>query len=354
MPEPNITYLLGAGASYNALPVSQNMQSKIKEFICWIEQFEVDNTPFSPQDSILITKREAQLKFVKDLNWLSSNIDPFKPIDQFASKLYEKNERDFQKLKATLSCYFLLEQARNDRKNIDERYRYFFAEFRNNNMLDKLPHRVKIISWNYDLQFEKALLEFYPGKDIVFAQNHLQVISSTSSNEPKPKEFSIVKLNGTAGLHTYRDNRDKLLGFQNIVIKDNTDTELIEECLRIYALYLYSGLLVPYLNFAFEKNNELTKRAFEFALQIAKQTDELIVIGYSFPDDNREVDKNLLKSMTNLSKIYIQNPDYAIETKIQSILETSKTEMYEYIQCLDSFFIQEDLFPYTNDSVFWG
>ena len=50
-------------------------------------------------------------------------------------------------------------------------------------------------------------------------------------------------------------------------------------------------------------------------------TDTLVVIGYSFPFFNREVDRKIIRSMPKLKKIYIQ--DYAplnIKSRFLSIL----------------------------------
>lgn len=57
------------------------------------------------------------------------------------------------------------------------------------------------------------------------------------------------------------------------------------------------------------------------AKQRVLDTEELIVIGYSFPYVNRFADEEILKSMPSLKRIWIQDPNYDdIEERIKSIL----------------------------------
>ena len=78
---------------------------------------------------------------------------------------------------------------------------------------------------------------------------------------------------------------------------------------------------MPYeceLKFAWE--NEHYAKLFESALDLSRIT-VLVIIGYSFPFFNREVDVALFAKMTQLKKIYIQdrNPENIIETMSEFI-----------------------------------
>ena len=54
-------------------------------------------------------------------------------------------------------------------------------------------------------------------------------------------------------------------------------------------------------------------------------TEELIVIGYSFPYVNNEVDSYILQNMYNLKKVVIQDSNFAdIKERIEGILEPVK------------------------------
>jgi hypothetical protein len=47
----------------------------------------------------------------------------------------------------------------------------------------------------------------------------------------------------------------------------------------------------------------------ERVIHATKNTEILVIIGYSFPFFNREVDRQILNSMLKLEKVYIQAPD---------------------------------------------
>lgn len=60
------------------------------------------------------------------------------------------------------------------------------------------------------------------------------------------------------------------------------------------------------LSFAWENINN------DFFKQIKKKVEDakiLIIIGYSFPYFNREIDRQIIGEMTQLEKVYIQDPN---------------------------------------------
>ena len=61
----------------------------------------------------------------------------------------------------------------------DRRYDAFIAAILNHKT-DKLPDHVKVISWNYDIQFEKAMAEFMVEKSFRSAQIRLNVVPKTN------------------------------------------------------------------------------------------------------------------------------------------------------------------------------
>jgi len=118
-------------------------------------------------------------------------------IDTFAKKLYIKNEQhNLLRLKATLSCYFLILQGLN---NVDQRYDTFFASITNKDENENviLPDNIKIISWNYDIQFEKAFNIYLD--NIKYLSTQLQAPPITGGRfEFDYSKFGIIRLNGIA------------------------------------------------------------------------------------------------------------------------------------------------------------
>ena len=68
------------------------------------------------------------------------------------------------------------------------------------------------------------------------------------------------------------------------------------------------------MSFAWENENSSSKQTFHekrmsIAKSIAQGTEILVVIGYSFPFFNREIDKEIFKAMKEtVVKIYFQDP----------------------------------------------
>ncbi len=83
----------------------------------------------------------------------------------------------------------------------------------------------------------------------------------------------------------------------------------------------------------------------EKALLIAERTQILVIIGYSFPGFNREIDKKIFNKMLGLKKIYIQSPNAeSIEKIIQSdlIIEGRPQVVYDDLGYWDQFHIPSE------------
>ncbi len=63
------------------------------------------------------------------------------------------------------------------------------------------------------------------------------------------------------------------------------------------------------MNFAWEPNTDSVLLARQSAAERVKIADAVVVIGYSFPNFNREVDRQIFEGFdTDKDKIYIQDP----------------------------------------------
>ena len=73
----------------------------------------------------------------------------------------------------------------------------------------------------------------------------------------------------------------------------------------------------------------IAKLALQRAIKIAGETEELFVIGYSFPYVNRPFDDQIFEAMTKLNRIVIQDPYMKlfnfneIKSRLQDIIPTS-------------------------------
>jgi len=298
-----VTYLFGAGASCKALPMVNEIPDRIKNLIELLERDEYKLDETAGFDDLHLTrhqsKREIQLKMIESLKWMLEKSANHASVDTFAKKLYIRDSTELDRLKIALSVFFIFEQARN---KPDNRYDAFFAS-----LIDDIrvfPDHIRILSWNYDYQFELAFSEYLGIDEISTNQNYLQVSSKWGDNKQRDG-FEMFKLNGTTAFA----GRNGMRRYQYINnLKGQPGIEFVEMVTRNFAFVSYVSGYYSTLSFAWEKE-EKDKCIIEKAMLNTKDTAVLVVIGYSFPFFNREIDRKIIGSMKNLSKVYIQSPD---------------------------------------------
>lgn len=338
----NITYLLGAGASANALPTYNNFGVRFKHFT---ELFKEGSDLFNKSDAV---KRATIIEMHSLMKYFLSEFEYHNTPDTIAKKYFHKQVNDSHlnvtNVKQLLTLFFLYEQT-VDPKSISELYTHKDSnqiDIVTKHFLDKrydsliagllipkknelnLLSQFKILTWNYDLQFELTFRN-YKGKntDLGQVQNLLQSfpkIYNDVKNSFDINKFSLLHLNGLAyynkGLQSdefgtpmsYNSGLSEYL--LDVYQKMNSHTEI--HCTKYYTL----------LNFAWEnlnedyhiKNNEILNNA----IRVAQETEYLVVIGYSFPIFNAAIDSELIKNMNRLKKVYIQSPDAELIKRILS------------------------------------
>lgn len=315
----NITYLLGAGASYNALPIVEKIPERLDAFannfdpgvnaeIKPIEFFDEGNLAKKylfklKGDNDLLKKSYKDISnFHNDILWLKEESSKHSSIDTFAKKLFLQEDVRLKKMKYILSCFFLYEQT----LNFDNRYDSFFASILDS--LTEIPSNLKIVSWNYDSQLEIAYNNFSKSS-IANTKQVLNVISKGNNilENTQSNKFTVFKINGTTSISHATDGVfDILSDFSKG--KEN----LVEKFLSFYSGERSWEDFEPNMSFAWEKSKE--DSVFQLNLiNSIRDTDILIVIGYSFPFFNRKTDKMILSAMKNLKKIYVQDPKNAAD-----------------------------------------
>jgi hypothetical protein len=203
-------------------------------------------------------------------------------------------------LKSIVSLFFINKQAAA--KTAGKRYDGFFATIINDS-IDHLPGTIKIISWNYDSQLELSFNNFSKLNSLAANQEKLKIHNKYLNSQMNPKDFSVFKLNGTAGFI----NDNKVDDFYFGKTKNASDLNFIVE--KYLELDMKNSNCQA-MSFAWEKvpvETDVTSKA----VKSIGNTDILVIIGYSFPDFNREIDLQILRSMQHVEKIFIQdkNPD---------------------------------------------
>lgn len=331
-----ITYLLGAGASYGersksgeiikGVPIISEFEKAIKFVIESL--IKIYNDPHS-NESI----RESINKINKDLQWLADRCKEYPTIDTYAKMLFVTNRMpDYKRLKRILSIFLTLEQFLIPR---DLRYDGFIASLINE--YGEFPP-IDILTWNYDIQFELAYADYSKReKDIPNLWDELNVINKTyGTGKIDARGFSITKLNGMALF--INKNAKNLVELSKIFYGDDIINEL-----NVVNRILNNDNYENTLSYSWEHNKLFMAKVAERV----REATSLIVIGYSFPYVNRDVDREILQKMTSLRKIYIQNPNASeIKESIEATLSPMQTKNIEFVfkdKNLSQFFIPPEL-----------
>ncbi len=305
--EYKVTYLIGAGASAKALPMVKGEEGIAVKLIEFAENLKA-NSLIEPKFKIYVNL------LAESLIWIAEGSKKFGTPDTFAKFLFLKEKSNLSKFKQALSFYFDFEQLINNR--LDDRVLPFFTSIMNTTIF---PSNVKILSWNYDCQFQlnsevfgsekfdflpggatghtPPFITYYPSIGKEFHVNH----DSADMNE-----YTMVHLNGVAGYYM----QEKVQYIFNDFI--NQKPISINELIKSYFSFDSKNYLI---SFAWEHNTEFDyyiRKRVEIAKQIIKDSDVLVVIGYSFPFFNRNIDKQIfssLKERGKLKKIYFQDPN---------------------------------------------
>lgn len=351
-----IVFLLGAGASrgrrktdsllpllekdenniIEGLPLVVEIPDRINFVIKQIEAFvfstEMKNTILSAHYGGADEIRE---KLIEDLHWLQKESARHATIDTFAKKLYlTKKNKEFYKVEMLLAIFFIIEQVIN---KPDGRYDSFLA-----NILDRyiqIPSNIGILTWNYDSQFEIAYKEYfgYSYNDQRYNLNEYDVKGDFNSHFI-PDNPQIIKINGTAN---FRDT-------VKITSYDSLNEELLVELLKRYIRFFEERNVEAYTNLSFAWDNPyLDSNTWGRILPVINDAETLVIIGYTFPFFNRDTDREIFQHMTNLRKVYIQDPN--AENLIKNIEPVMMANLsmrnptIEPIKNVDQFFLPPEL-----------
>lgn len=347
----NIVYLLGAGASANAMPLTYEIPRHMRFMAQHVEKH---------------ISLEGSANYVNDINELLTHLNEFNTIDNYARVLSQNSNGDnpqmLKKMKSILCGLFMFEQLKKKneivnpyanveqqeiekmKRTVDLRYKSFFAKVLSKQKLDE---RIKILSWNYDMQVEIGL-ESNLGCDYDELQNSCSIYPHPSCELKKKNNYfyswddvsNVIKLNGTAGVFL------KDSSFHNIYLNQRENFEdrfpvLLDVHKEISRYHNYN----PFLKFAWERD-EHSNRAVEYAKRIVSRANILVIVGYSFPDFNRPIDKEVFAD-NHIDEIFVQLPENDFEN-VKYNMRTSLGRLIDkcvHIRNLREFFIPSQFVP---------
>jgi hypothetical protein len=302
-------YFLGAGASANALPTVKQIPDRLTAFIDklgdWFKKAGADSSELQQASRWLLeqTKRHAT-------------------IDTFAKKLFVKGElNELKRLKAVASCFFVYEQSQSP---VDFRYDTLLASVieQGRGRAIQLPDNLRFLTWNYDTQLEKA---FYN-----FCEDDRQVMESVTFHD------HVERLNGYCGTHPPGH-----LGTAYRAAIGDSPYDGLNAAIELFSEYTKDpNTVAADINFAWESDPPITLRKIQ---RVLSDTTVLIIIGYSFPFFNRQIDRVILNNMPSCRRIYVQAPEVdhnAVAERIHA-LRSDLPEMI-FLKDVSAFYIPLD------------
>lgn len=347
----NVTYLIGAGASagkrresgenkkhiIEGLPCVYEIPDRISNILDILKAKPVESTDkvnSQLKEENAVIKHELISCFQK----LYDAVKKHATIDTYAKKLKLKGQMDeFRELEQLLTLFFLYEQIQ---LNPDSRYDTFLANILQNR--SSFPKHINIISWNYDSQIEIAYSEY----------NDQNILNIGTKSDSYYQDWQIIKLNGTA---TFRAQFDLVKKREEIALKlQEADNDLVSpytakqlvyqaEFVSLYNEYVKDKEHTSNLSFAFDDSypsDALLRRS----QKIISETNALVIIGYTFPFFNREIDRKILRTIIPDTKIYIQDlyPE-RIKQSLRAVLPHIKEDNIILLKEVDQFYLPPEL-----------
>ena len=301
------TYYFGAGASANAIPTVTRLVDSFREIAKYI-RLETQRHKVSGGQHLNNIEHKKLLEVADDIDKLANYSEDFGTIDTYFKKLFLNNEiEETNRLKNALSYFFYLWQNCNceidkeaNWKRIDLRYLSLISNILQvSNSTPTWNSKFKILTWNYDFQIISALKEFSTKQTEEIIKDYgIFPLNKLMDNQ---KYGNVVYLNGISATFNYANQIDCRFE-ENYCTPIENVYELFED------LNTKENINNSYINFGWElHSNELSQAAINQAQVIMSRTQNLVIVGYSFPYYNHEIDSMLLNSLPRNANIIYQD-----------------------------------------------
>ena len=215
----------------------------------------------------------------------------------------------------------------------DQRYDTFLANILQNETLF-IPNGISVISWNYDSQFEMAYRNYSKTGNLPIYDKNAHIDYQDSGNCGK-----IFKVNGSANFDDFcmvdyiSKHRDVDSVIQLIEYYDNLGADTSA----------FGYQFTSRLSYAWE-TSERQRQMFDMLQKVTSDTTTVVVIGYSFPYFNRQIDRKIFAAMPYLKTVYIQDPNpEAIEPSLRAVLQNESATKIVYQKDCTQFYLPREL-----------
>lgn len=352
----NVTYLIGAGASagkrdnrnhiLEGLPCVNEITDSLKDIVLLLEKSKLPETFNWKNPSVGLNNRadwqRAQSEALHNFQHLLEKSSEHATIDTYAKKLRLRKEMDeLRLLEQMLSLFFLFLQLES---KPDSRYDSFLASILQMNL--HFPDNIHVLSWNYDSQFEIAYSEYNQGENL---------ITSSKESTNVPSNVELIKINGTASFDGQGNLAEAKKKYnQELQTKSTTpafgqafnsprDQWRMMQLVFLYQQYVAGKKNNTHLSFAFDDYLP-SEQLYNRIDAIMAQTDALVIIGYTFPFFNREIDRRIFDQLNMNADIYIQdlNPEQ-VEQSLKAVWESIGEDQVHTRKQVNQFFLPPEL-----------
>ena len=306
-----ITYILGAGASCQSMPLVNNFADRFNIYLNFLRVTSSHRTSFIEDNRDFINNVGAHLSF-----------------DTFFKKLFHRNSiKDIVKYKNLLLYFFIFEHLcpvwlYNVRYNSDfsKKLKKFNVDPRYDSLIAGLLKpiqgqcefytKINLITWNYDLNILNAARNFlYYPESIDSIMGRFQVEKNVFELD---RQLKIIHLNGFIRHPAFNNSNE---------FNEDDFLKLFEKLIEKYLSGSDLESTVKNLSFAWEnmsRDNSEIPSFISTASNAIRNSQSVIVIGYSFPLYNRLFDQMIL-SNENLhgKKFFLRDPK---NLEIQEVL----------------------------------
>jgi hypothetical protein len=325
----NLLYLLGAGASREVLPLARDFAEKLHAFAGELKRVSLWRRITMPEWR---DWGDSRNRLIKATEWLAGEASPTRhhSVDAVAKKLFLLGDQEnYLKLKAVLVSFLTFEQSR---RNVDKRYDSLLKRvLKGRRGVLCLPDNLRILTWNYDTQLERAFYDF--------CGDHTVVTKAITNSH------QVIRMNGCCAIDSF-GNIEKPLWTQRSARSN--------EAALLAAAELYAKntptISTPPLNICFAWEDARKVRL--AALERIGEVRDMVIIGYSFPDYNQEADRDIFSRFTSLGHIFLQYPSertyMSVLDRLQGIIPSYCKDKIEYrhIKETDMFYIPDNFFAY--------
>jgi len=350
-----LTYILGAGASFQSIPIVKSFNSRLSKFSLYLNDRETQKTNL----------KERYRKFTRAINVFNSLIQEFgahQSFDTYFKKFFHfGNEEKINQGKRLLHLYFLWEHSvsslnyNNEIKDgdftkqslFDKRYDALIAGLLKPVAAKSEPIcNLNFITWNYDINLLNSIKNFFYSK-LTFAK-FLQEIRQDEFIWNIDNKIKIINVNGYFYSSKFNSSTD-LIGL-------NID-DIIDE--KIENNYFDESSVdedADKIRFAWELNEKDENNLKRSLSELIDKSDDIIIIGYTFPVYNRFIDLGYLKQDFVAKKsIVIQDPNADIlKQTLNDVYRLNGKSKINTISNCDSFYLPSSIFGINEYRIPFG